>query len=114
MRLEQAHHTAGTRSTPTLGPLRRLLCALLMAAVSLTAAAAPAQQSVKTGAQAGNAAKTLAGEDDSIRPFRVQFPKAALDDLRRRIAATRWPDKETVTDRSQGAQLTVMKELVRY
>jgi len=44
-------------------------------------------------------------EDPSIRPFKVQVPQAALDDLRRRIAATRWPDKETVDDPSQGAQL---------
>jgi pimeloyl-ACP methyl ester carboxylesterase len=55
-----------------------------------------------------------AAEDQSIRPFRVQVPQAALDDLRRRIAATRWPDKETVADRSQGTQLAKLQELVRY
>jgi pimeloyl-ACP methyl ester carboxylesterase len=55
-----------------------------------------------------------AAEDRSIRPFKVQVPQAALDDLRRRIAATRWPDKETVADRSQGAQLAKLQELVRY
>ena len=53
-------------------------------------------------------------EDRSIRPFKVQVPQAALDDLRRRIAATRWPDKETVADQSQGAQLAKLQELVRY
>lgn len=53
-------------------------------------------------------------EDPSIRPFKVQVPQAALDDLRRRIAATRWPDKETVNDPSQGAQLAKLQELVRY
>src|SRR4030095_12974355 len=53
-------------------------------------------------------------EDRSIRPFKAQVPQAALDDLRRRIAATRWPDKETVDDRSQGAQLARLQELVRY
>ena len=53
-------------------------------------------------------------EDQSIRPFKVKIPQAALDDLRRRIAATRWPDKETVDDRSQGAQLARLQELVRY
>src|ERR1700682_2490815 len=53
-------------------------------------------------------------EDPSIRPFKVQVPQAALDDLRRRIAATRWPDRETVADRSQGAQLAELQELVRY
>ena len=55
-----------------------------------------------------------AAEDRSIRPFKVQVPQAALDDLRRRIAATRWPDKETVDDRSQGAQLAKLQELVHY
>jgi pimeloyl-ACP methyl ester carboxylesterase len=53
-------------------------------------------------------------EDRSIRAFKVQVPQAALDDLRRRINATRWPDKETVADQSQGAQLANLQELVRY
>jgi len=53
-------------------------------------------------------------EDRSIRPFKVEVSQAALDDLRRRIAATRWPDKETAPDRSQGAQLAKLQELVRY
>jgi pimeloyl-ACP methyl ester carboxylesterase len=52
--------------------------------------------------------------DPSIRPFKVQVPQAALDDLRRRIAATRWPDKETVADQSQGVQLAKLQELSRY
>jgi hypothetical protein len=50
----------------------------------------------------------------AISPFRVEVPEADLDDLRRRISATRWPDKETVADRSQGAQLAKIKELARY
>jgi len=53
-------------------------------------------------------------EDRSIRPFKVQIPQAALDDLRRRIEATRWPDKETVTDQSQGVQLARLQDLARY
>ena len=51
---------------------------------------------------------------DAIRPFHVNIPKKALVDLRRRIAATRWPDKETVADQSQGVQLAKLQELVRY
>ena len=51
---------------------------------------------------------------DAIRPFRVNFPNAALDDLRRRINATRWPEPETVTDQSQGVQLATMRKLVSY
>jgi len=49
-----------------------------------------------------------------IRPFRVDIPEAALSDLRRRLKETRWPDRETVADRSQGVQLGTLKELVRY
>ena len=51
---------------------------------------------------------------DTIRPFRVHVPDADLADLKRRLAATRWPDKETVADQSQGAQLAKLQELVRY
>jgi len=50
----------------------------------------------------------------AIRPFRVAFPEGAIDDLRRRVAATRWPSKELVADRSQGVQLAAMRELARY
>jgi len=50
----------------------------------------------------------------AIRPFRVNIPEEALVDLRHRIAATRWPDRETVADQSQGAQLAKLQELVRY
>ena len=49
-----------------------------------------------------------------IRPFQVEFPDEALEDLRRRIAATRWPTKELVDDRSQGVQLATMQALARY
>ncbi|HYB54396.1 MAG TPA: epoxide hydrolase N-terminal domain-containing protein, partial [Thermoanaerobaculia bacterium] len=52
--------------------------------------------------------------DTSIRPFHVNVPQTALDDLKKRIAATRWPDKETVADQSQGAQLAKLQERVRY
>ena len=60
-------------------------------------------------------AETLIGTGDSrIRPFHVNFPQADIVDLRYRIAATRWPDRETVADQSQGVQLARMQELVRY
>ena len=49
-----------------------------------------------------------------IRPFHVNVPEEQLGDLRQRLEATRWPDKETIADRSQGVQLVTMKELVRY
>lgn len=53
-------------------------------------------------------------EDTSVRPFRANVSNEALADLRRRLQATRWPDKETVVDRSQGAPLAELQELVRY
>ena len=53
-------------------------------------------------------------ERTSIRPFTVHFPQAALDNLRRRIAATQWPERETVADQSQGVPLATMQELARY
>jgi Epoxide hydrolase N terminus len=55
-----------------------------------------------------------AATSDEIRPFRVNVPEEQLVDLRRRIAATRWPDRETVNDRSQGVQLAKFQEVVRY
>jgi pimeloyl-ACP methyl ester carboxylesterase len=57
---------------------------------------------------------SVAEQAPLIRPFRVEVPQADLDDLRARIAATRWPDAETVSDRSQGARLGELQELVRY
>jgi pimeloyl-ACP methyl ester carboxylesterase len=51
---------------------------------------------------------------DTIRPFEIHVPEEDLVDLRRRIAATRWPEKETVADQSQGVQLATMQELARY
>jgi pimeloyl-ACP methyl ester carboxylesterase len=53
-------------------------------------------------------------EATAIRPFHIEVPEEQLDELRRRIAATRWPSRELVDDRSQGVQLATMKELARY
>jgi pimeloyl-ACP methyl ester carboxylesterase len=55
-----------------------------------------------------------ASSDDAIRPFRIDFPDEALADLRRRIAATRWPERETVVDATQGVQLATLEQLARY
>src|SRR2546429_1820835 len=59
-------------------------------------------------------AATAVSEDTAIRSFRVSVPEEALVDLRRRIAATRWPERETVTDESQGVPLGLMQNLARY
>ena len=55
-----------------------------------------------------------AGDGNTIRPFHFSFPEEQLVDLRQRISATRWPDKETVADSSQGVPLATMRELARY
>ena len=52
--------------------------------------------------------------ETEIRPFRVEFREEEIADLRRRIAATRWPERETVTDDSQGVRLAMMQELAGY
>ena len=49
-----------------------------------------------------------------VRAFRVDFPEAEVADLRRRVNATRWPERETVTDDSQGVRLAMMQDLARY
>ncbi len=62
-----------------------------------------------------SAAANAAQDPTAIRPFTVPVvPQAALDDLRRRVAATRWPEKETVTEASQGVQLATMQKLASY
>jgi pimeloyl-ACP methyl ester carboxylesterase len=58
--------------------------------------------------------RAAAADGNEIRPFRVSIPEEQLADLRRRIAATRWPDRETVDDQSQGIQLAKLQALVRY
>ena len=55
-----------------------------------------------------------AADKTAIRPFRVNVPEAELTELRRRINATVWPERETVTDASQGVQLATMQKLARY
>src|ERR1044072_6962510 len=58
--------------------------------------------------------KTRPAAADAIRPFTNRFPDEALADLKRRIAATRWPEKEAVTDDTQGVQLATIQKLARY
>src|SRR3982751_6750001 len=70
-------------------------------------AAAPRPAPLPTELDAG-------AEDSTIRPFTVEIPEADLRELRARIAATRWPSKELVPDRSQGVQLATLQELARY
>jgi len=61
-----------------------------------------------------NTATEQASDKTAIRPFQVNVPEAELKELRRRISVTKWPERETVTDASQGVQLATMQKLARY
>jgi pimeloyl-ACP methyl ester carboxylesterase len=63
---------------------------------------------------AGQSTPAAAADDTTIRPFHYHASDAALSELRNRIAETRWPDKETVSDASQGIPLAKMQEIVSY
>ena len=90
-------------STEAIDQDRRRLLGMATVGIAVTSAASllPSQLAA---APAG----------DAIRPFRISVPEEQLVDLRRRIAATRWPEKETVADQSQGVQLATMQQLVHY
>src|SRR6266852_6867287 len=59
-------------------------------------------------------AKQTGSDKTAIRPFQVNVPEAELTELRTRINATKWPERETVTDASQGVQLATIQALARY
>ena len=96
------------RITTAVGTLSMCLLVSSGGAQTMTT---PAQTASSVTASTKERATTT---DTSIRPFRVSVPQEALMELKRRVNATRWPDMETVSDRSQGAQLASMEELVRY
>lgn len=105
-------------------PFRRHLLAASAAAGTFgLARMIPASfaQPVPVGTEAGGSGQTqvstspLASRDpNALRPFRIDIPEADLVDLRQRVRATRWPDKETVNDQSQGVQQEKLKALVSY
>jgi len=107
-------HRHRSKRTENRGHSRRgvWLAALLAASVICSATTIETAQAQQPAPLPSQLAAAPAG--DAIRPFRVDVPDEQLVDLRRRIAATRWPDKETVTDRSQGNQLGKLQEIVRY
>jgi pimeloyl-ACP methyl ester carboxylesterase len=94
---------------------------LILGAASLAASLAPVtapaaqpatqkENTMTTSAQSS----TRAADATAIRPFRVSFPDADLADLRRRIKSTKWPERELVTDGSQGVQLATTQALARH
>ena len=119
MQPEKARHMSGLLSLPTWRSFIRAITVAGTFGIFLLAVQSFVQTSRNVIAEDSlsnslPAKPPAATEDKTIRPFRVKVPEEALVDLRRRLAATRWPDQETVADRSQGAQLATMKELVRY
>jgi pimeloyl-ACP methyl ester carboxylesterase len=96
------------------------LASLLLACASLSAPANAQTNSTRSKTMTATNTMTTAPEaerrlrPEDIRPFRVNISTQEINNLRRRIEATRWADKETVADASQGVQLATLKELARY
>jgi pimeloyl-ACP methyl ester carboxylesterase len=117
-----AHTTAGrpsvlaTAGTAHAFRLHARCLGVLFAVTACLALSAPvrAQHPAPHGLSAQGVATTRAADDASIRPFHITVPDEALVDLRRRVNATKWPERETVTDASQGVQLATMQKLARY
>ena len=87
--------------TPSVAARRNLAMRTAVASLALAAATIPVI--------AGDRSEPVSKEDrNAIRPFHVNVPEAALTELRRRISATKWPERETVKDASQGVQLATM------
>jgi pimeloyl-ACP methyl ester carboxylesterase len=108
--LERLTHRVGFRTG--------VLVFVAMTCLALSSTSARRAGLLVLAATAVGAASQVAvaskNSDAAIRPFRVTIPEKELVELRRRLAATRWPTKELVEDRSQGVQLATLKELVRY
>ncbi|MGA7780682.1 MAG: epoxide hydrolase N-terminal domain-containing protein, partial [Paraburkholderia sp.] len=85
-----------------------------VAAAALAAGALSQLAFAETGQSITEIAPPAGGNKDAIRPLHVKVPEAQLVDLKRRIKATRWPERETVTDASQGVQLATMQRVARY
>ena len=113
---------ATAQPDPSLSPTRRSFLRTLAAAgatcsflfTSRAYADPTAGDGPHTSLDNLRSANNASGNDESIRPFRVNFPEAAIVDLRKRIAATKWPERETVADATQGVQLSTMRALAEY
>jgi pimeloyl-ACP methyl ester carboxylesterase len=110
MTFERAQHTAATACG--LGVL--LLAAPSSAQTRPAATREPIMSASVQTATLTSAQLLQAADDRAIRPFTFRASQGALDELRRRVAATQWPEKETVGDDSQGVPLATMQELARY
>jgi pimeloyl-ACP methyl ester carboxylesterase len=99
--------TSSTSFTSFFRTRRKIHSAMPSIALALGLALAGTQSLAQNSARPD-------GAGDAVRPFQVQMPEEALVDLRKRVQATRWPDKETVDDQSQGVPQARLQELVRY
>jgi pimeloyl-ACP methyl ester carboxylesterase len=103
------------RTGAAAGALGVILLAVPSYAQTVPAATKERVMSTQVQYMTSTAAQPLqATEEHAIRPFTFRASQAALDELRRRVAATQWPEKETVGDDSQGVPLATMQELARY
>jgi pimeloyl-ACP methyl ester carboxylesterase len=111
-----------TNTSPSATSTRRTFIRTLTAATAawrfLFAAPGAAETIPSDGTRPSfdslNPAKAASDGDESVRPFQISFAEAAIVDLRRRVGATQWPERETVADATQGVQLATMRALARY
>src|SRR3954447_734969 len=87
---------------------------LRFSAASIMAALLPVPTLGATQTETPPRKEETVTDNSSLRPFHVNFPEAELTELRRRVSATRWPDRETVRDTSQGVQLATVQALASY
>jgi pimeloyl-ACP methyl ester carboxylesterase len=93
---------------------RSVRAASTAAALMIAVVGAGCAGSVPTATTHGSSAPSSSAGTEAIRPFHAHVPDTAVADLRRRVAATRWPDRETVGDQSQGVRLEKIQALVRH
>jgi len=114
---QSAPETRGVRAAGAAGVVLGVFVLLVAPCRAQVAAGSPASTHTFRARPRMTTTTTTAPSteaDTAIRPFTVHVSDKELADLRRRLAGTRWPDKETVADESQGAQLANLQELVRY
>jgi len=100
--------------TSAVTALSSLIFAASIEALTMTTPQPVTTNDVPTVISSVPAKERTTAIDSTIRPFRINIPEEKLTELRRRILATQWPEKETVTDHSQGVPLAPMQELARY
>jgi pimeloyl-ACP methyl ester carboxylesterase len=105
MEMDGENQTRQNKSVKTMKNTRQILTGTIIASALVMQGAIGHAQ----GATSGNASP-----GEAIRPFSVHIPQKKLIDLKRRILATQWPERETVNDQSQGVQLAVMQKLAHY